>query len=219
MAWPRGQRLHRRPRDRARRPHPRDRRPQDYYPLRRRLWGAARGTGCASGPRARWHPAPDWDNDRHPGTGLPPVTRTGDRCHRQPSGVNAVPRGRWQPSCCLRGGMVPPPRARPRPEPARRDAAHPAPGPAVPRRLASRAPRAGLQAPRQALSAPLSATARAGPWPLPSQPRPSAGLAGQPLDGTGYGPDLCRLPATGRNRLPSMSYVPNRLLWTNTSLP
>ena len=143
-------------------PHPRVRHPQEYYPLGRRLWGTARGTGCASGPRARWHPAPDWDNDSRPGTGLSPVTRTGDRCHRQPSGVNAVPRGRWQPSCCLRGGMVPPPRARPRPEPAGRDAAHPAPGPAVPRGLASRAPRARLQAPPQALSAPLSAAARAG---------------------------------------------------------
>ena len=193
--------------------------PQEYYPLRRRLWGTARGTGCASGPRARWHPASDWDNDNRPGTGLSPVTP-----HRRPMPPPAFRRGRRPPrplaAQLLPAGGVPPPRARPRPEPAGRAAAHPAPGPAVPRRLASRAPRGPvLRAPRQALSAPLSATARAGPWPLPNRPRPSAGLAGQPLDGTGYGPDLCPYPATGRNQLPGMSYVPNRLLRTNTSLP
>ena len=38
---------------------------------------------------------------------------------------------------------------------------------------------------------PLSATAPAGPGPLPSRTRSRAGLAGQHLAGTGYGPDLC----------------------------
>ena len=42
-------------------------------------------------------------------------------------------------------------------------------------------------------------------WPAPCRNRPRAGFVS--------------LPATGRNQLPGLSYVPNRLLRSNTSLP
>jgi len=63
-------------------------------------------------------------------------------------------------------------------------------------RLSRTSPRCGssrvrAQAPCQALSAPLSATAAAGPWPLLNRTQPGPDLAGQHLAGTGYGPDLC----------------------------
>jgi len=73
----------------------------------------------------------------------------------------------------------------------------PAPGPVVPRKPASRALAGPCPGAHQALSAPLSATASAGPWPLPSRTRSGAGLAGQHLAGTGYGPDLCRYRQPG----------------------
>jgi hypothetical protein len=69
--------------------------------------------------------------------------------------------------------------------------AHPAPGPIVPRKPASRVPRGSCPGAASSPVRPLSAAASAGPWPLLSRTRSGAGLAGQHLAGTGYGPDLC----------------------------
>ncbi len=152
---------------------------------------AARGTRFASGSPARWHPVYDRGQRQLPGIGQQPVTCTDSRC-RQPSGVSAaVPRDRWQPArtAPARDAASPPPRARPRPEPAGQ---HP-----LPTRFLDRSsrtsPRCGFsrvhaQAPRQALSAPLSA-------PLP---RGRGHCLAEPDPGLAWLASTSPEPATGR---------------------
>ena len=181
---------------------------------------AARGTRFANGP-----PSPVAPGIR---TGTTTTARhrpaAGD-LHRQPmpppdSGVCAVPRWpKGQPAL-----LLPTPRRLAAAGPAAASAcrAHHLPtaeGLVVPHKPALRVPAGPCPGAASNPVRPLSATASAGPWPLLSRTRSGAGLAGQRLAGTGYGPDLCPLPATGRNQLPGMSYVPNRLLRSNTSLP
>ena len=126
---------------------------------------AARGTRFASGQPGPVVPGIGPGQRQPPGTGQQSITCTDSRCHRQPSGVSAVPRWpKGQPAL-----LLPAPRrvAVAGPAAARACRAHHLPtwlldwssrtSPAL-RVLAVRA-----QAPRQALSAPLSATAFAGP--------------------------------------------------------
>ena len=147
-------------------PYPRDRRPQEF-PTRQGAAheSAARGTRFASGQPGPVVPGIGPGQRQPPGTGQQSITCTDSRCHRQPSGVSAVPRWpKGQPAL-----LLPAPRrvAVAGPAAARACRAHHLPtwlldwssrtSPAL-RVLAVRA-----QAPRQALSAPLSATAFAGP--------------------------------------------------------
>jgi len=139
--------------------------------------------------------------------------------HRQPmpppaSGVSAVPRDRWRASQHYSCPHCSCPRSASRRRGPGRgqglpgtSSAHPVPGPAVPHRPASRVLAVLAQAPRQALSAPyqppltrgrghyLAEPTRCWPgWSAPCRNRLRAGSVS--------------LPATGRNQLPGVSYVP-----------
>jgi len=190
----RGQRLCRRPRDRARRAVPAGPPPAGVLlPAIAPLMRAPRaGPGLPEGPQpggTRYKTGTTTTARHRPATGglhrlaMPPPA----------SGMSAVPAATGGPARTAPARAdISPPQARPRPEPSR--AHH------LPTRFLDRSSRTsphcellrvGAQAPRQALSAPLSATASAGPWPLLSRTRSGADLAGQHLAGPGYGPDLC----------------------------
>jgi hypothetical protein len=163
------------------------------------------GPGLPEGLQPLWHLARDRDKDSCPRIGQQPMM------HRRPMPPPACrrerrARGCWQASphrTCPRPGTLPP-RARLRPEPAGHTICPPAPGPVVPpgpalRVLAGPCPGATSSPVR-----PLSATASAGPWPLPSRTRSLADLAGQHLAGTGYG-RICVL--TGNRAQPVAGHV------------
>jgi len=193
-ARPCGQRLCRRPRDRAGGPYPRTAARRSIATRHSAAHESAAGRArLARGSPARWHPVKT-------GTTTLPMNRpAADDLHRQP---------------------MPPPAFRRERRPPRPLAGQPAlllPAPAYRRRRPGRgqslarhticpirfldrssrtSPQCGsarvrAQAPCQALSAPLSATAAAGPWPPLNRTQPGPDLAGQHLAGTGYGPDLC----------------------------
>ncbi len=189
----RGQRLCRRPRDRARRAVPAGPPPAGVLlPATAPLMRAPRaGPGLPEGPQpgGTRHKTGTTTTARHrPATG-------GLHQPAMPSasGMSAVPRGHWRasPHCsCPRRHL-----AAAGPAAARAFAgtpsAHPVPGPVVPhkpalRTLASRCPGSASSPVR-----PLISHASAGPWPLLSRTRSGADLAGQYLAGPGYGPDLC----------------------------
>jgi len=107
---------------------------------------AARRTRFARGPPARWHPVEDRDNDNRPGIGQQSVTCTDRPCHRQPSGVSAVPRDRRRasPHCsCPRRHLADASPAATRALPGT-PSAHPVPGPAAPRKPACAGPRGSM---------------------------------------------------------------------------
>ena len=94
-----------------------------------------------------------------------------------------------------------------------------APAPVVPHRARTCGALTGrAQAPRQALPAPYWPPLARGRGHCPAGPGPvltwQVSTATEPATAGSVS-----LPATGRNRLPGVSYVPNRLLRTNTSLP
>jgi len=129
---------------------------------------------------------------RQPATAASAVAGLPRRARRPPRPLAA------QPHWCCRGAASCP-AGRPRAEPPGAVIAAPSisvPGvPPRPATQAGRACQAGRAGCPGATSGPvraLSATAHAGPWPLPSRSRPGTGLPGQPRDGTGYAPDLCR---------------------------
>jgi hypothetical protein len=174
----------------------------------------------ARGPRPA-APARDWDNDSRPVPGHQPGDLHRQRNHRRAfRRERRPPRPPGSPAGLLPAGRPYAAAAgRPRPEPAGCD--HPRTR--CPGRPSAQSPHCGprgarAQAPRQALPAPYRPPRARGRGHCPAAS--GAGLAWlvstvtEPATGR-----ICVLTGNRRNQLPSVSYVPNRLLRSNTSLP
>jgi hypothetical protein len=195
------------------------RHPWECYPRRAAHRGSARGTGCRRAAALRYRHMTGTTTAIRPPAGSPGARIAGRRQPPGAGGIAATARGpatphrlRWQR-----------PTAPAHPAAARTcqaTIAWPEPGSCAGSRAGPhpRASRGRAQAPCQALPAPYRPPLPRGRGPCRAGPA-RADLAGQHCDVTSYRPDLCRYRQPGASGCRVMSYVPNRLLRTNTSLP